>query len=183
MKTTIIVLAMHGVPPSDFPKHETGELFRLHGQIARASEHEREALQRRHDELEEKMRAWPRNGQNDPFFVGSQELADKLSGAAGCEVIVGFNEFCGPSVEEAIEQAVGRGADEVVTITPMMTRGGEHSEQDIASSVSRAQLRHPAVRMVYAWPFLVEDVAGFLAAQVARFKEEHTLQTAAHPRE
>jgi sirohydrochlorin cobaltochelatase len=168
---TVIVLAMHGVPPADFPKHETGELFRLHGQIGRATGEEREAMQRRHDELEEKMRAWPRNEDNDPFFIGSLELAQKLSEASGCEVVVGFNEFCGPSVEEAIGQAVERGAREVVTITPMMTRGGEHSERDIASSVSRAQSRHPDVHMVYAWPFNVEDVAGFLAAQISRFRE------------
>jgi sirohydrochlorin cobaltochelatase len=165
----IIVLAMHGVPPSDFPEQETGELFRLHGQIARAGGPEREALQRRHDALEGKMRAWPRNIENDPFYVGSEELAERLAAVSGCEVVVGFNEFCWPSVGEAIEQEVGRGAEKVITITPMMTRGGEHSERDIATTVSEAQSRYPNVQMVYAWPFEVEQVAMFLATQINRF--------------
>lgn len=168
MRVTI-VLAMHGVPPSDFPRHETGELFRLHSQLERATGPEREALKQRHDELEEKMRSWPRNAENDPFYGGSQELAAHLAGVTGCEVIVGFNEFCGPSVEEAIEQAVSQGAEKVITITPMMTRGGEHSERDIASAVTAAQCRHPEIPMVYAWPFEVSEVAAFLAAQTNRF--------------
>jgi sirohydrochlorin cobaltochelatase len=55
-------------------------------------------------------------------------LAAQLAQARGLEVLVGFNEFCAPSLDEAFAQAVAQGAQRVVVITPMMTRGGEHAE-------------------------------------------------------
>ncbi len=112
----VVVLAMHGVPPKDFPKREMGELFGLHGRIGQATGAEREALQSRHDEPEDQMRAWPRTPQNDPFHAGSFELAAQLEQALGCEVVVGFNEFCGPSLDEALDTAVALGAEQVAVI-------------------------------------------------------------------
>ncbi len=58
--TTVIVLAMHGAPPNDFPERETAELFGLHARLEHAHEPERAALEHRHAELDAKMRAWPR---------------------------------------------------------------------------------------------------------------------------
>jgi sirohydrochlorin cobaltochelatase len=101
----IIVLVMHGVPPNDFPERETAELFSLNARVGGAAGVDRETLERRRLELDAKMRAWPRTAQNDPFFAGSQELGAHLSEATGCEVIVGFNEFCAPSLDDALSQA------------------------------------------------------------------------------
>ncbi|MGD0329514.1 MAG: CbiX/SirB N-terminal domain-containing protein [Nitrososphaeria archaeon] len=112
------------------------------------------------------MRAWPRTAQNDPFYVGSQELAAHLSEATGCEVILGFNEFCAPSLDDALSRAVARGAEKVIVVTPMMTRGGEHAEVDIPAAVKTAQAQHPEIPITYAWPFRVSEVASFLAAQI-----------------
>lgn len=168
MKTTI-VLAMHGTPPDDFPPRETGELFGLHMRLEHATEGERTALEHRYAELDAKMRAWPRTAQNDPFYAGSQELAEHLRRVSGCEVIVGFNEFCAPSLDEALSHAAGEEAHQVIVITPMMTRGGEHSEVDIPAVVRRAQERYPETQFLYAWPFEASEVAQFLAAQIGRF--------------
>jgi sirohydrochlorin cobaltochelatase len=167
----VVVLAMHGVPPKDFPRPELSELFALHGQVKQATGAQREALQRRHDAIEDRMRAWPRTPQNDPFHAGSLALAEHMSRALGAEVVVGFNEFCGPSIDEALDAAVARGADRIAVITPMMTSGGEHSEKDIPHAIARAQARHPQVPMVYAWPFDMPAVAAFLAAQITRTLE------------
>jgi len=164
---TIIVLAMHGVPPNDFPERETAELFSLQTRAKRDSGAERLAIEHRHQELEAKMRAWPRTAQNDPFYAASQELATHLSEVTGCEVIVGFNEFCAPSLDDALSQAIARGAKKVILVTPMMTRGGEHAEVDIPAAVEAAQAQHPEIPMVYAWPFRVSEVANFLATQIA----------------
>ncbi|MBI3738336.1 MAG: CbiX/SirB N-terminal domain-containing protein [Chloroflexi bacterium] len=169
---TVIVLAMHGAPPNDFPKNEIGELFGLHARLEHASEPERAALERRHQELEAKMRAWPRTSQNDPFFVGSLELASQLSQAAGLKVIVGFNEFCAPTLDEAFDQAIKQEAERVVVVTPMMTRGGEHSEVDIPNAIKRAQATYPNVEFIYVWPFDGARLAQFLAGQVSQFLEE-----------
>lgn len=161
----IIILAMHGAPPLDFPPQETAELFSLHSRLEHYRGPERPALERRYAELEAKMRAWPRRAENDPFHAGSLALAAALEKACGCPVVTGFNEFCAPSLPQALDTAAEMGAAEVVVVTPMMTRGGEHAEKEIPAEVESAQARHPAVAFRYAWPFPVEAVAGFLARQ------------------
>jgi hypothetical protein len=137
--TTIIVLAMHGMPPSDVPKPETAELFGLHARLERASETVRAALESRYAMLDNKMRRWPRNTFNDPFYAGSLELAQHLSQATDCEVV-----------------------------TPTMTRGDEHSEVEIPDAIRRAQAQYPSVTFQYVWPFPAHAVAQYLAAQIAQ---------------
>jgi len=166
---TIIVLAMHGVPPNDFPRNEMAELLALHGRLGHAVESERISLERRYAEIDAKIRAWPRTVRNDPFYMASQDLAEHLSQATGCEVIVGFNEFCAPSLDEAIDDAMLQRPDKVIVLTTMMTRGGEHSEVHIPQAIRRAQGKYPGIPIVYVWPFEVSEVAQFLATQVARF--------------
>jgi sirohydrochlorin cobaltochelatase len=165
----IIVLAMHGAPPLDFPAEEMSEFMGLHARAGHGTGAEPDALRRRYLELETKMRAWPRTGQNDPFYAGSQDLARQLRHESGLEVIVGFNEFCAPTLDDVLERAASREAEKIVVVTPMMTRGGEHSAVDIPKAIRRAQQKFPAQKIVYAWPFPTEDIAGFLASQITRF--------------
>lgn len=115
------------------------------------------------------MRAWARTPRNDPFAAASQELAGALHQETSYEVIVGYNEFCGPSVDEALDAAVARGAERVLVTTPMLTRGGEHAERDIPESIGAAQKRHPAAMFQYAWPFDSGAIAQFLSSQLHRF--------------
>ncbi len=166
---TVVVLAMHGAPPNDFPRQEMGEFFGLRTRLDHSAGPERAALERRHAELEAKMRAWPRTAQNDPYFAGAHQLGAQLREASAHEVVVAFGEFCGPSLDEALDQAAATGADRVVMVTPMMTRGGEHSEVDIPEAVHRAQERYPKISFLYAWPFEASAIAQFLASQIGRF--------------
>jgi len=165
----VIVLAMHGSPPLDFPEGEMTEFMGLHARLGHQHTPGASAQSLRYDQLEAKMRAWPRTGQNDPFYAGSQELARHLRQESGLEVIIGFNEFCAPTLDEALERAAAREAGRIVVITPMMTRGGEHSAVDIPQAIRRAQQKFPALKIVYAWPFATEDIARFLASQITRF--------------
>jgi sirohydrochlorin cobaltochelatase len=169
MTKTTIVLAMHGAPPNDFPPHELAEFFGLHGRLEGSHGHVPAAVQQRHDELDAKMRAWPRSTENDPFFYASQELAKALAKSTGFPVEVGFNEFCAPSLAETFDQVAATGAEQVIVVTPMMTRGGEHAEQDIPAAIQQAQTRHPHIDFRYAWPFGPSQVAEFLAAHLHRF--------------
>ena len=166
---TILVLAMHGAPPNDFPKNELSELMGLHHRMEHAFGAEQVAFQRRYTELNNMVYSWPRTPRNDPFYAGSTALAEQLEIASGLPVVLGFNEFCAPSMDEALEQAASR-AEVVLVVTPMMTRGGEHSEQDIPASIRRAQERHLDVKIKYVWPFDTLEVARFLAEQVLRFQ-------------
>jgi RimJ/RimL family protein N-acetyltransferase/sirohydrochlorin ferrochelatase len=168
MDTTRIVLAMHGTPPNDFPRQELGEFFRLHTQMDTSSRPANPALFACHAELEARVRSWPRTALNDPFHYASQELASHLQQVTGHPVLVGFNEFCAPSVEEALEDAVAAGATQVIVVTPMMTRGGEHAEVEIPAIIAQVQKRCPEVRFIYAWPFNGAEIARFLASQIDR---------------
>jgi sirohydrochlorin cobaltochelatase len=164
---TVIVLAMHGAPPNEASQREVIELVGLHQAMEHAPACVRTVLQRRYRNLDAKIRAWPRTVQNDPFWAGSQELAEHLRTATGSEVIVGFNEFCAPTLDHALDQAAIQ-ADQVIVLTPMMTRGGGHSEVEIPDSVKRAQERRPTVAFKYAWPLDITAIAQFLAKQIAR---------------
>ncbi len=165
----VIVLAMHGAPPLDFPREEMTEFMSLHARIGHAHGPDAGALRERYKELEAKMRAWPRTGQNDPFYAGSQDLAKHLRQESGLEVLMGFNEFCAPALGDALEQAAGREAEKIIVVTPMMTRGGEHSAIEIPEAIRRAQQKFPAQTILYAWPFPMEDIARFLSSQITRF--------------
>jgi sirohydrochlorin cobaltochelatase len=167
-KQIVIVLAMHGVPPADFPRQELDEFLTLHARFEHGAAGGGPGYER-YEELETRMRHWPRTEDNDPYHAASYELARELSRVARCEVVVGFNEFCAPGLDQALDLAVASKAASVLVVTPMMTGGGEHSEKDIPSAISRARERHTGKRIVYAWPFQVADVAAFLVAQVAQF--------------
>lgn len=172
--TTFIVLASHGSPPADFPHAEMADFFRLHAQLESGNSHGRGVqpltdVRVRYKQLENKMRNWPRSETNDPFYTGTISLAKELEAESGLPVIVGFNEYCAPSLDEALEKAVAKGADRVVVITPMMTSGGSHSEHDIPESIKGAKTKNPDVEFVYAWPFDRSKAANFLAAQVVSF--------------
>jgi sirohydrochlorin cobaltochelatase len=164
---TAIVLAMHGAPPKDFSGQELTEYFGLHARVERAGEKERAALATRHGELEAKMRAWPRTAANDPFHAGSLAIAKALANVSGLAVILGFNEFCAPSLEEALGQAALE-YRRVIVVTPMLTAGGEHAGADIPAAIERARIRNPRADFRYAWPFEPAEVAAFLAAQVRK---------------
>ena len=166
---TILVLAMHGAPPNDFPTSELAEFMNLHNQLEHVLEPRKVSIQIRYLELQAKLRAWPRTSANDPFFAGSITLAKHLEEISELPVVLGFNEFCGPSLEEALEQAATK-AKQVLVITPMMTRGGEHSERDIPTAIRLVQAHHPGVIFKYVWPFDTNEVARFLSDQLKKYQ-------------
>jgi sirohydrochlorin cobaltochelatase len=166
---TVLVLATHGVPPRDFPPAELAEFFGLHARIEAGGHGMPPALKERYAVLDARLRAWPRTPANDPFHAASLDLAARLARETGLETFVGFNEFCGPSLDEAFATAVARGAGRVIVVTPMLTRGGEHAERDIPDAIGRARDAHPAMEFVYAWPFENAAVVRLLADQVRGF--------------
>lgn len=169
---TVIVLAMHGVPPADFPPQEMAEFFMLQGRLTRDFGPGRARILERHAEIESRMRNWPRNAQNDPFYAASREMAGALGKVTGCEVVLGFNEFCAPDLKQALEEAAGKGPERIVVVTPMMTRGGEHAETEIPRLLDGFRAAHTGIQVAYAWPFEADEVARFLAQHVARFAAE-----------
>lgn len=166
---TIILLAMHGSPPNDYPKKDLADFFKLYAMVESSWHMAGVEIKKQYDELHARMRKWPRNSQNDPFYATSQELAAKLSQVSGYEVIVGYNEFCGPSLDEALQSTISRKADKVVVTTTMMTRGGDHSENDIPLIINEFSRRNPNVEVIYAWPFEKDDIVELLHKNLGKY--------------
>jgi len=173
-KQMVIVVAMHGVPPADFPRPELDEFIALHTRFERAARVDRQDCER-YEELETRLRYWPRTEDTDPYHAAALGLVQALSGAADCEVFLGFDEFCAPALDEALDRAAAAEADSVLVVTPTMTQGSKYSERDIPAAISRARERHPGRRIVYAWPFPLAEVAAFLAGQARQYlTPDHT---------
>ena len=163
---TVIILVMHGEPPRDFPREELGRFFRLQAELMTAAPDRRQPLKAAYEQLEARLRSWPRGAANDPFFQGARAIASELARQTGLPVIVAFNEFCSPDLDEAIDQAAQMGAGRVVVVTPMMTPGGRHSEVEIPAALARARQRYPGLTIEYGWPVPVAEVAELLALRV-----------------
>ena len=166
---TIIVIAAHGAPATDYPLLRTGLLMMLDAMERFTGRwgilHALESHFDRH------VRSWPRTPENDPYKAGVEALARQISARTGLEVIPAYNEFCAPDVGSAIDDAVARGAGRVVVATTMTTRGGEHSETDIRLIVEAAQQRHASAQIMYAWPFDAGRVAGMFADEIMAVTE------------
>ena len=167
--SSIILLAMHGMPPSDFSKQDLAEWGKLHSTLSQIPSAERPAAKKKYAELDQKLRSWPRSADNDAYFTASYRLAERMKNVSGCEVLVGFNEFCNPSIEDAFRAAGMAGSAHVVVITPMMTRGGSHSESDIPAAIRRAKTKYPQLSIDYVWPFDEGKIAEFLSAQLTPY--------------
>lgn len=165
-KKTVVLLAMHGMPPSDFPRDQLSEWGKLHSTLDRLAGEARAASEKRYIELDQNIRNWPRTPENDPYHAASYRLERRMKDLTGLEVIVGFNEFAKPGTGESFDLAVRAGAARVVVITPMMTRGGSHSERDIPAEIEKAKARHPGLAVDYVWPFDEGKISAFLTQQL-----------------
>jgi len=167
---TAVVLIGHGAPATDCPPQLVGELMGLEwrgdgshggGQALRQAQGERAA------QLDAKIRDWPRHPGNDPYKVGLERLASELRNLLPTPLFcVGYNEFCRPSIPEAVEAMIQRGATRVLVIPSMLTPGGLHSEVDIPRALEALRAKHPAVSIEYVWPFDVGQVAALLASHL-----------------
>ncbi len=165
---TAVVLIGHGAPATDCPPQLIGELMALEWSAHNGS-HAAGGLQGRAAQLDAQIREWPRVESNDPYKVGLERLAQALRPLVPTEFLaVGYNEFCRPSVAEAIEQVLQRGAGRVFVIPSMMTPGGIHSEQDIPRALEAVRAAHPGITIEYLWPFELQQVAALLAAHVSQ---------------
>lgn len=162
---TVLILAAHGVPAADYPSWRVGLLMMLEtsGELIRRFSF----LRRWRDVLDHQMRGWPRTNQNDPYKSAVDELASRLETYMGCQVLVGYNEFCAPTIMEAIDRAVVVGARRIVVLPTMIMRGNEHTEREIYEVVVDARQRYPVIEVHYAFPFDLERVVAFLAEQAA----------------
>jgi sirohydrochlorin cobaltochelatase len=153
-----VVLVGHGAVPSDIPRALVQRLRALEAERRRdggsPGAEERE--------LDAKVRAWPRTAQTDPYKAGIDAIAAGLRSRLG-RVVVAFNEFCAPSLDEAVEALAREGVKRIVVVTTMLTPGGVHAEVEIPEAIGALSAGLPDVEIRYAWPFDTDAVAALLA--------------------
>ncbi|WP_173048081.1 sirohydrochlorin chelatase [Nitrospira sp. KM1] len=161
-----VVLVGHGGIPKDCPPELVTRLKRLEGQRRAANlPPSSEEL-----ELDTKIRRWPRTAQTDPYRSGLEAVASALRPQLnGVLFALAYNEFCAPTLEEAVDDLVAQGATHITVATTMFTPGGSHSEVEIPEILDALRTRHPGVNLRYAWPYDLNLVAALLRQQTNKF--------------
>ncbi len=168
--TRAIVLVGHGGVPRDCPHDLVRRLKQLEAQ--RRAAHTPPTPEEL--ELDRKIRRWPRTPQNDPYKGGLEALAEQLRPLLnGDRLAIAFNEFCAPTLEEAVEELIKEGAGDITVVSSMFTAGGSHAEIEIPETVEHLKRVHPGTAIRYAWPFDKSLVAHMMATHLAQFQQRN----------
>ena len=162
-----IILVGHGGIPKDYPNELVTKLKRLESERrANGAPVSQEEL-----ELDRKIRSWPRTPDTDPYQAGLELLASHMRPLLnGARFAIAYNEFCGPTLPEAVEELVAQGVNRITVVSTMFTPGGSHSEFEIPETLEQLRERYPAVTFTYAWPFDLTQVAKMLMEHIRRFE-------------
>ena len=161
-----VVLVGHGGIPRDFPRDLVMKLKRLEGQRRETGTFPTaEEI-----ELDRLIRQWPRTPDNDPYKAGIEALAKQLRPLlSGALFALAYNEYCAPSLQEAIEALIKKGVQEITVVSSMATPGGSHSEVEIPETIEELRRQHSGVTIRYAWPFDLGELAKTLADHIRKF--------------
>ena len=161
-----LILVGHGGIPTDCPEEIIQNFMALHKKrIAKGLSATKYEL-----ELEKTIRTWPRTPETDPYKAGLESLVNHLTPLLNGWVLkAAYNEFCEPSITEAVEIFIQEGIDKIFLTTTMFTPGGSHSEKEIPDEVEKLRSQFPEIEINYAWPFDLDKVAGLLAQHITSF--------------
>lgn len=161
-----IVLVGHGGIPKNYPGELVTKLKRLEAQRRAAGL----PMSAEESELDTKIRTWPRTPENDPYQAGLEALASEMKPLLnGALFAVAYNEFCGPTLPEAVEDLIKQGAQSITVVSTMFTPGGSHSEFEIPDEIEELKHKHPGVTIRYAWPYNLTKVSKMLMEHIEQF--------------
>jgi sirohydrochlorin cobaltochelatase len=161
-----VILVGHGGLPKDCPK----EIVQQFKQLERERKASGKPATAKEQELEKRIREWPRTPENDPYKAGLEQLAERLKPLLdGAPLVLAYNEFCAPTLEDAVADLATRGFSRITVVPSMLTPGGSHSEIEIPEILDSLRTRHPALEIQYAWPTDLDLLAGMLANHLKKF--------------
>ncbi len=165
--TRAVILIGHGGIPKDYPGDLVTKLKRLESQRKAAGV----PMSKEEHELDQKIRHWPRTPETEPYQAGLDSLATHLKSLLdSTHFSTAYNEFCTPTLSEAIEQHIADGAIDITVVSTMFTPGGSHSEFEIPQEMAELRQKHPDVTLTYAWPFDLGKVAEMLSEHLKQFQ-------------
>jgi sirohydrochlorin cobaltochelatase len=160
-----VILVGHGGLPKDCPQDLVTRLKALEAQ--RRTSGGAPTLQEL--ELDGRIRQWPRTPETDPYQAGLEGLAAHLRPHLhGALLAVAYNEFCRPTLDEAVADLIAAGVTSIAVVPSMLTPGGVHSEVEIPETLERLRARYPQIDLRYVWPIDLTLVARMLAEQLQR---------------
>lgn len=163
-----IVLVGHGGLPKDCPR----EIIQQFKQMERDRKASGRPASARERELEQQIREWPRTPQNDPYKAGLESIAEKLRPLLpGIPLVLAYNEFCAPSVADAVAGLAEAGTRSITVAPTMLTPGGSHSEIEIPEILAGLRGRYPEVDLRYAWPADLDLLARMFAEHLRSFEK------------
>ncbi len=162
-----VILVGHGGIPKGYPSDQVTKLKRLEAQRramgSPMSDEERE--------LDDKIRQWPRTPETDPYQAGLEALGAHMQPLLnGAQFAIAYNEFCGPTLEQAVDNLIQSGAEDITVVSTMFTPGGSHSEFEIPEEMEALRKANPQVTLTYAWPFDLGKVAHMLRDHIEQFQ-------------
>jgi sirohydrochlorin ferrochelatase len=161
-----VILVGHGGLPKDCPR----EMIQQFKQLERERKASGKPATAQEQDLEKQIREWPRTPENDPYKAGLEQLAERLEPLLdGAPLVLAYNEFCAPTLEDAVAGLATRGINHITVVPTMLTPGGSHSEIEIPEILDGLRLRHPALEIRYAWPTNLDLLASMLANHLKKF--------------
>lgn len=162
-----VVLVGHGGIPKDYPQDLVTKLKRLEAQRRSSGS----PISQEELELDTKIRTWPRNAKTDPYQAGLESLAAHVKPLLdGAQFALAYNEFCGPTLSEAVEGLIRKGATKIIIVSTMFTPGGSHAEFEIPEELQELRVRHSGVTLNYAWPYDLDQIARMLIEHLQKFQ-------------
>lgn len=161
-----VILVGHGGLPRDCPR----EIIQQFKQLERERKGSGQPATAQEQELEKRIREWPRTPENDPYKAGLELLAERLEPLLeGAPLTLAYNEFCAPTIEDAVADLVTQGVKRISVVPTMLTPGGSHSEIEIPEILDDLRSRYPDLDLRYAWPTDLDLLAGMLADHLKKF--------------
>jgi sirohydrochlorin ferrochelatase len=166
-KQKAVILVGHGGVPKDCPR----EIIQQFKHLERESKATGQPASAQERDLDQRIREWPRSAENDPYKAGLEKLAERLEPLLeGALLVLAYNEFCAPTIEDAVAELAKREINRITVVPTMLTPGGSHSEIEIPEILDDLRARHPALEIRYAWPTDLDLMAGMLANHLKNFE-------------
>ena len=161
-----IILVGHGGLPSDIPSEVVEKFMRLHkARVKSGGEVTSQEV-----DLDNTIRRWERTPESDPYKSGLETLASHMEQFLKDDVVkTAYNEFCYPTIEEAVEELSKENVSKIILVTTMITRGGSHSEREIPEELEDLKQKFKDIDIQYAWPFDMDTFALFLTTHINIF--------------
>ena len=161
-----VVLVGHGGVPRDYPRERLTQLRGLEARRRATGA----PLSPEEVALETELRHWPRTPASDPYQAGLESLAAHLRPRLEpTRLALAYNEFCAPTVAEAVRVLAAEGITDIVAVPSMLTPGGVHAEIEIPQIITELQTEFPHLSVRYAWPFAGELLASFFLEHLRDF--------------